>query len=164
MSQLITSLQTTYPDIAFVAGETFCWSPQTHEVMYNPQVLRTQRAAWSLLHETGHALLQHRDYSRDVELLQMEMAAWDKALEIAPQFDVTINPSHIQDCLDTYRDWLHARSVCPGCTTKSFQRSPSQYRCHNCHAVWNVSPARFARPYRSLDTSVTAAPVFASSI
>jgi hypothetical protein len=164
MQTLLKSLQTALPALRFSPGETFYWSPETKEVFYREDS-NLERDKWSLLHETGHAMLGHDSYNRDVVLLQLEMAAWDKALELAKKFGVKIDEEHIQDCLDTYRDWLHARSICPSCTTKCLQQPDNQhYRCHNCHTTWKVTPARFARPYRSVKSVPQKAVIFASEV
>ena len=155
MKQLLDRLRAAYPHLTFTAGEVFVWSPETQEVFYREHlsgdVIADKRNEWSLLHETGHALLGHVSYKADIELLKMEVAAWEMARELAKQFDIIIDEDHIQDCLDTYRDWLHARSVCPTCTSKCLQQGDIRhYRCYNCHTVWKVTPSRFARPYRSV--------------
>jgi len=153
MKALLASLQQAYPALRFTPGKTFVWSPETQEVFYDDKqtTINDKRARWSLLHETGHALLEHKSYQADLELLKMEMAAWDKAKELASQFRLKINEDHIQDCLDTYRDWLYRRSICPTCTTKCLQQSDfKHYRCHNCHTTWRVTTSRFARPYRAV--------------
>jgi predicted RNA-binding Zn-ribbon protein involved in translation (DUF1610 family) len=59
-----------------------------------------------------------------------------------------LNPDHIQDCLDTYRDWLHRRSRCPTCGMHVLQDKSNSYKCFNCGTSWQVSGRRFARPYR----------------
>lgn len=105
---------------------------------------------WSLLHETGHALLDHTSYKADFELLRLEVEAWERAKLLAADLDVAIDEDHIQDCLDTYRDWLFKRSICPQCNTKCLQQGDFvHYRCFNCHTVWRVSSSRFCRAYRS---------------
>lgn len=149
MEQLLDQLRASHPHISFVAGNTFVWSPETQEVFYKENA-RDDKAIWSLLHETGHALLNHTGYKADMELVLLEMAAWDKAKVLASEVGVTISEDHVQDCLDTYRDWLHKRSICPSCTTKCLQQSDMRhYRCHNCHTTWKVTASRFARAYRS---------------
>lgn len=149
MEKLIAKLQAEFPELQFTPGKQFSWSPETGEISYNAQTA-DRRAAWSLLHETGHALLRHRTYKADFELLRLEVAAWEKARELAQEIGLAINEDHIQDCLDTYRDWLYKRSICPTCTTKCLQQDDySFYRCFNCHAVWRVSASRFCRAYRS---------------
>jgi hypothetical protein len=64
---------------------------------------------------------------------------------------VIIDEEHIQNCLDTYRDWLHKRSTCPRCDSHGLQTS-EQYKCYNCRAVWRVGNERFCRAYRSLQS------------
>jgi NADH pyrophosphatase NudC (nudix superfamily) len=152
MEKLLSQLKSLYPQLRLSAGKSFVWSPETNEVFYPQSALATkddQRPLWSLLHETGHALLGHTTYRADFELIRLEVAAWEKARELAAELKIRIDEDHIQDCLDTYRDWLYKRSICPQCGTKSIQQDDFiHYRCYNCHATWRVSPSRFARAYR----------------
>lgn len=105
---------------------------------------------WSLLHEVGHAVRHHKSYEADFTLLRLEVEAWEEARIIAKSLDIEISESHIQDCLDTYRDWLYRRSVCPSCSAKCFQQDDfKHYQCFNCHSQWRVSPSRFCRSYRA---------------
>lgn len=164
MEKLLSSLRAAYPALRFTPGNTFYWSPETNEVFYKTST-PTEQHIWSLLHETGHALLSHKSYKTDVELVKMEVAAWAKAQELGKQFDVNIDEDHIQDCLDTYRDWLNARSICPSCTTKCLQlHDMKHYRCHNCHTTWRVTPSRFCRAYRSVKNSTQSPQIFAAEI
>ncbi len=147
MQNIVKQLSGMVEGVAFAGGDTFCWSPSTKTISYKPN-LSDKTAIWSLLHETGHAVLKHRDYTSDIQLVMLEVAAWDKAKEIAETIDVMIDENHVQDCIDTYRDWLHQRSTCPRCGLVSLQSSPKSYSCHNCQATWFVTAARFCRPYR----------------
>jgi ribosomal protein S27AE len=148
MDELIAALQVKFPHLNFAAGRQFSWSPETSQIFYKKNA-RGRKALWSLLHETGHAALDHRSYQGDFELLQMELAAWEKARQLGQDVGVEISEDHIQDCLETYREWLYKRSICPNCGTKSLQADDySHYNCHNCHSVWRVSASRFHRPYR----------------
>jgi len=148
MEQLLQSLSADHPDIHFVAGKTFYWSPTSQEVFYKYSSI-DQSSLWSLLHETGHALLGHTRYVLDFELLQLELAAWQKASELAECHGIAMDTDHIENCLDSYRDWLHRRSICPSCGTQALQIDEgSAYRCYNCQNTWKVTPSRFCRPYR----------------
>ncbi len=150
MDDLINQLQALLPDLSFVKGSSFCWSPETRQIFYISDRI-SQKSIWSLMHETGHAQLGHHSYRSDFELLQIEMAAWEKAEAIAQKLGISIDQEHIQDCLDTYRDWLYKRSICPTCSTKCLQQSDSlSYRCFNCHTAWQVTASRFCRTYRSI--------------
>ncbi len=149
MVTLLKRLRLEFPALAFRAGPTFSWSPVTREVIYKETVTDDDLVAnWSLLHEVGHALLEHETYDSDFHLLKLELAAWEKAQELAKRFDHSIDPEHIEDCLDTYRDWLYQRSTCPSCTASSLQTSSRTYQCFNCGTVWHVSHSRMCRPYR----------------
>ena len=89
---------------------------------------------WELLmlHEVSHAILRHRDFKMDIERLKMEVAAWEKARELAGKYDVEVNEDIIQRELDTYRDWLHQKSRCPKCGLTRFQTPDSRYHCPRC--------------------------------
>jgi len=147
MHQLLKSIIKDYPELQFVAGNDFRWSPDDNNIVYD-KVAHDQIGLWSLLHEVGHALLNHQKYRTDIELLMLEVAAWNKASQIAGKYKLVIDQEHVQNCLDTYRDWLHKRSRCPVCHTQSLQSSFMTYKCFNCRSTWQVSAARFCRPYR----------------
>jgi hypothetical protein len=115
MKKLLERLQADYPGIRFTRGEAFFWSPKDKSVTYASVSAQPLIARWSLLHEVSHGILGHMSYKSDFELMELEVAAWHKAQELGKQYDVEIDPEHIQDCLDTYRDWLHRRSTCPTC-------------------------------------------------
>lgn len=148
MDSLISRLQIRFPALRFTPGRQFYWAPESSEIFYKADA-NDQHAIWSLLHETGHALLQHATYQADFELLKLEVAAWERATALADWLGIAINADHIQDCLDTYRDWLYKRSICPSCHMSCLQQDNyAEYRCHNCHTTWHVSNSRFCRAYR----------------
>ncbi|HVX56873.1 MAG TPA: hypothetical protein VHA37_04015 [Candidatus Saccharimonadales bacterium] len=148
MDQLIAELQARFPALRFAPADYFSWSPETGEIFYEAG-RNDEQARWSLLHESGHALAGHRSYRADVELLRLEVDAWERARQLAVELGLAIDEEHIQECLDTYRDWLYKRSICPTCGTKSLQQGDFvHYRCFNCNAVWRVSASRFCRAYR----------------
>lgn len=148
MQKLLDQLKEKLPDVSFVAGKTFHWSPADRAITYRHTAAPTVYDRWALIHEAGHAALGHTAYHSDLQLLLMEVAAWDKALELAKELNVSIDNDHVQDCLDTYRDWLHQRSTCPACSTTCLQIDSDRYRCHNCNTEWRVTTSRFCRAYR----------------
>jgi hypothetical protein len=149
MDKLISRLKTGYPALNFTAGRQFSWSPETDEIIYKGSA-SGKRAVWSLLHETGHALLKHQGYKGDFELLRLEIDAWQRARSLADDLNLSIDDDHIEDCLDTYRDWLYKRSICPTCSAKCLQQGDFvHYSCFNCHTTWRVTASRFCRAYRS---------------
>jgi hypothetical protein len=144
MKQLLVKLRRDFPDIRFEAGNLAHWSPESNTVTYSNNL----SGEITLLHELGHALCGHVSYASDIDLLRKEVQAWQKAQAIAAEYEVEILSDHVEDCLDTYRDWLHKRSTCPECGSHGLQRSKALYQCPNCQTHWQVSSARFCRPYR----------------
>jgi hypothetical protein len=136
------------PGIEFVESKAFYWSPRTKAVHFDPDMLMTPEGEWALLHEAAHAQLGHVHYASDAGLLLLEVEAWQQARRLAEKSGIVIDEDHIQDCLDTYRDWLYARSTCPTCSLNSLQTESTSYQCLNCSTTWSVSRSRFCRPYR----------------
>lgn len=149
---LLEELSRLTPGVKFESGKSFYWSPHKATVTYAASQLDEESGVWSLLHETAHAQLEHTIYKTDFELLLLEVAAWEHAKDLAHSLKLEIDEDHVQDCLDTYRDWLHRRSTCPTCGNVGLQHSTSEYNCHNCNTRWHVTTARFCRPYRRKGT------------
>jgi len=143
----ISRLSRDYPDFKFQKGRSEHWSPRANSITYQPNQAFTD-LRYGVLHELAHALLGHKTYASDFELLKLEGLAWQKAADIGRKYKVNIDTEHVQNCLDTYRDWLHRRSTCPVCGNHGLQKDSRAYQCFNCRAVWRVSSGRFVRPYR----------------
>lgn len=147
-STLLNRCKKQVPAIKFVEASTFYWSPKTRTIYMNKAALGNEEGQWALLHEVAHASLSHQSYSSDASLLMLEVEAWQTAQAMGRELDVQISEDHIQDCLNTYRDWLYARSTCPRCMLNSLQTDDITYVCLNCSTRWSVSQSRFCRPYR----------------
>lgn len=145
---LLKQLEIDFPSIQFVASTRFSWHAGQKYIAYTEASLEDEKCTWALLHELGHALLEHRDYETDIELLQKEVAAWAKAHELAEKYGIKLDQNYIEDCTDSYRDWLHIRATCPTCYERSAQYDRHTYRCHNCNTSWHVTRSRLCRPYR----------------
>ena len=146
-TDLLKELHKAYTGITYAAGDSFMWSATEHTVYY-PARSHTKTFPYSLLHETGHALLVHNSFKSDIDLIKMERDAWDKACEIAPRFDIDIPGDFIESCMDTYRDWLYARSLCPHCKQCGIQTASTEYTCVFCRAKWKVSKSRLCKVTR----------------
>jgi len=141
INSLVKSLAATFPELTFKESGDFRWSPSEAVVYYRAEGL--EEATSELLHETAHGLLKHADYKRDIDLLKMERDAWMYAKrELAPRFNVTISDDAVEDALDSYRDWLHARSRCPHCSQTGIQTGVSTYACLGCDESWQTNEAR----------------------
>jgi ribosomal protein L37AE/L43A len=149
VKEFVNKLAKDYPSINFRPGKQEHWSPKTNTITYNLSQ-PSKQFNFSLLHELAHALLEHNTYITDFELLKLESQAWELASRLGKKYGVKIDDDHIQNCLDTYRDWLHRRSACPTCGTHVLQRDVKNYQCFNCQTIWQVSSGRFVRPYRRL--------------
>jgi hypothetical protein len=139
IASLINKATTDFPSLAFVADTEFRWSPDEHTVFYEAN----SEDAASFLHELSHAILNHKEYTRDIALLELERAAWSYAqITLSEKYSVAIEPDYIEDSLDTYRDWLHARSTCPNCKATGLQVKKAEYKCLACRSKWRVNDAR----------------------
>ena len=137
-TSLVKQLRRDFPDFTFSPGDRFYWSPKERAIYYD----KTGDAVL-LLHEVGHAMLSHANYRYDIELIKMEREAWDfTAATLAKKYIVEIADEKIEDMLDTYRNWLHDRSLCPHCKANGIQIAPSRYSCLACSSVWRVNEAR----------------------
>ncbi len=137
---LLEKVMARYPALTFTAGERFEWHPENSEIVYDPDdPMHDAR----LLHEIGHAQLNHDSYDRDIGLIAMERDAWQVArMEIAPPLGVEVAGDVIHHDMDTYRDWLHDRSTCPHCQSSGIQIKKQEYKCVTCRKSWRVNEAR----------------------
>ena len=84
-----------------------------------------------LLHEVGHAVLEHKSFRTDVERLKMESLAWEEARKLALRYGIEFDEEFAEGELDSYRDWLHKKSRCPSCGLTRFQDADG-YHCPMC--------------------------------
>jgi hypothetical protein len=139
ITSLVSRLQVDFPAFQFVSGADFCWSPERKTISYS----KSSDDHASLLHELSHAILKHDTFTRDVQLLALEQAAWQHAKStLSLEYDITITQDQIEDSLDTYRDWLHARSTCPNCQAIGMQGKQRLYSCLVCRTKWHTNDAR----------------------
>ena len=127
-------LQQDFKNVKFIKGKDNTWSPNTKEIYYSSPISK-----YSLLHELGHALSGHVTYKLDIQLLKLEAEAWQKAQQTAKKYNIKISQKYINNCMNTYKDWLLSRSKCPNCNLVGLQ-SPKdlQYSCCNCFLNWSV--------------------------
>lgn len=148
LDALLRRIAADYPDLTFIESAHFSWHAGRKHISFHSSGTNTEHNMWALLHELGHAISEHKDYRHDIELVQLEVIAWEKAHSLAKHYGLQIDEEYIQDCVDTYRDWLHLRATCPTCYARSLQASERHYHCFNCQTEWQVSRSRLCRPYR----------------
>jgi|SRR5579862_5089082 len=151
VKDFLVRLRADYPQFKFRRGEQDHWSPGSNTITYNEE-RPLMDLEYGLLHELAHALLNHKNYTSDFELLKLESEAWETARTIAMSYGIEIHEEHIQNSLDTYRDWLHLRSSCPKCGVHVFQKDTEHYMCFNCQTSWSVGSDRFVRTYRKVSS------------
>ena len=140
----------SFSDQKFIAGGFFMWSPATKTITFDPSRLESETGKIALLHELGHARLGHRLYKYDMELLQMEMDAWDVVRELAPQYGLIVDEAHIANCISSYDAWLSKRAACPHCDNFSLQAGRDQYSCFLCGTKWLVNWRKDRRVHRKI--------------
>jgi hypothetical protein len=137
---LTDTLIRDFPQFSFKNDTDFLWSPDTAVIHIVPS---DPHYEVFMLHELSHALLHHQGYDRDINLLKLERDAWHHATSVlGVQYGVDIKDDFVQDNLDTYRDWLHARSTCPHCKAVGLQTKRQLYSCPACTHEWRVNEAR----------------------
>jgi hypothetical protein len=141
ISSLVAKLQKDFPNLHFEQGEDFYWSPAHSTIHFAP--IRTPEEELTLLHEVAHALLGHSHFDRDLDLIRIEREAWDHVRDtLGPRYGINASEDDIEDMLDTYREWLHARSTCPQCRLTGIQTDSAKYHCVGCGHDWRVNDAR----------------------
>ena len=137
---LINQLKEDYPSFHFQATTEFLWSADRQTIHIDPTVDNCNEF---ILHELSHALLNHEGYRRDIDLIKLERDAWEYAkTHLSATYNQSIDEEMIQDNLDTYREWLHARSKCPDCEATGLQTKAQNYLCLFCNNSWRVNEAR----------------------
>lgn len=140
----LNRIRDLFPDITFAPSDTFAWNPHTRTVYFGS--IDTEK----ILHELGHALLGHTDFQRDIDLVRMERDAWQKARKVGAALGQSISVDTQEDAMDSYRDWLHARSLCPHCSQSGIQVGRNNYSCLLCSATWHVNDARLCELRRTV--------------
>ncbi len=140
MKTLFRQLERDFPELKFEQSDNFWWSARERVIHIDQS---HQHSELFSLHELSHALLDHSGYRYDIDLIKLERDAWDYAKHtLAPKYGVAMDEQVVQDNLDTYRDWLHARSSCPECESTGLQTKEQLYRCLDCGHRWRTNEAR----------------------
>jgi len=123
--KLVARLKADYPNLRFCEGKKFAFRPPR-------TIFFAEGSKLELLHELGHARLEHNFYTTDPERLKMERAAWEEARELCIYYNVDYDEDFVEEALDSYRDWLHGRSCCPECGLTRYQTRDGKYHCPSC--------------------------------
>lgn len=143
ISSLLDKISADFSDLKFAKDDTFYWSPKS-QTIFHPNIDALEDILF-LLHEIGHARLNHLEYSRDIELIDMEREAWKYACQkLAPKYGIPLSMDDdlVEDSLDSYRQWLNSRSTCPTCHAIGLEQAKQTYACLVCKGHWTVNEAR----------------------
>lgn len=132
LNNIIVRLTSDYPWLKWRMGSKFAFRPPRTIVIEQGNLDNCSKLL--LLHEVGHAVLEHKNYGLDVERLKMERAAWEEAKKLCVRYGVEYDEECVESELDSYRDWLHRRARCPKCGLTRYQMSDGKYRCPECDA------------------------------
>lgn len=133
-AELLCTLRQDYPNLVFKSGKRFMYRPPRTVIFEQSSDTGPahDEACLQLLHEVGHAVLQHRDYQVDIDRIKMERAAWEQARQLCAHYNIYYDEEFAEAELDTYRDWLHKRSLCKRCGLTCYQLESGRYRCPRC--------------------------------
>lgn len=164
VNTFIERLEQDFPDLRWRAGRKFAFRPprtiiyeqffssrqvddnskpvdkkmKLGAVQQSEQICEAEdwrRYQLCLLHELGHATLQHREFRTDPERLRMEMEAWRQAERLCGRYGIEFDMEFAEQQLDSYRDWLHRRSLCPRCGLTCYQTPDGRYHCPGCAMI-----------------------------
>jgi hypothetical protein len=129
-NNLLETLKVDYPNYTFKSGKKFAFtSPRTI-------VIGPEQPSYDLLilHELAHAILGHKRYTQDIQRIKMERNAWDYVrTSLCKKYNISWNQNFAESELDTYRDWLHRKSLCPTCHLTRVQTPDGIYHCPFCN-------------------------------
>lgn len=136
MQKLIKKLANDFPELTIAKGSRFQFSPPNH-IFYPPKSpYPNAKNKLLLLHELGHYLIRLNDYSTDIELIEIEALAWQKARELCLGYKISFDEDFAEDCLDSYRNYLHYSSLCKNCQLAGYQDDSGTYHCPLCGNNW----------------------------
>lgn len=128
----LESLKSTYPDFTFRPGRKFLFRP--------PKSIRylesDENFRLLLLHELAHALLGHFTFSRSLERLEIERDAWEKTRKLCEIHHVPFDESLAEAELDTYRDWVHQKTLCKTCGSTCLEVNSESLFCPFCQRTY----------------------------
>ena len=105
LKKLVAKISSDYPNLQLISGERFRFSPP------NQIYFRPNGHPLELLHELGHYLIGHTNYSSDIELIEIESRAWAKAREICPTYNIKYDEDFAEDHLDSFTLPLSAKTA-----------------------------------------------------
>ncbi len=139
IKEFLLELSAEYQGFSFILSNRFKYKPKKSIYIDENCSLTMPYFALLTLHELGHALCKHGDYNTSVERLRIESEAWECAREVIlthqnwkKQYRITYDEEFVEKMLDSYRDWLHQKTLCKDCGLTRYQTKDGNYHCPNC--------------------------------
>lgn len=129
-TKFVQTLQRDFPNFTFKSSSRFRFHPP--KTIYYDLDAPPDSFTLQLLHELGHALSDHTTFTLDINRLKMEREAWERAKTLCKTYHITYDSNFVEDSLDTYRDWLHKKSLCKSCGLTRAQSPDGTYHCPHC--------------------------------
>ena len=124
-----------FPEFSFKKGRKFLFrAPKS--ISYLDQ---NENFPLLLLHELSHALLKHASYSTSVERLTLERDAWVKTRSLCKKYSIPFSDELAESELDTYRDWLHQKTLCKTCGLTCLEVNSESLYCPFCQKYYKKS-------------------------
>jgi len=128
----LDSLKSAYPDFFFKPGRKFLFRPK-RTIFYLED---NDNFRFLLLHELAHALLKHFSYDTSLERLTLERDAWEKTRQLCSDYKVPFLDSLAEAELNTYRDWLHKKTLCKTCGLSCLEVNSESLYCPFCQKTY----------------------------
>ena len=130
--ELLSLLKESYKDLTFKEGPRFLFRPKK-TIFY---IEANENFRFLLLHELAHALLGHFSFDRSLERLEIERDAWEKTRELCELHEVPFDDNLAEAELNTYRDWVHQKTLCKACGLTCLEISSESLYCPFCQKTY----------------------------
>ena len=134
-TDFLNELKSEFGQFNFIPGKRFKWKYPKSVYFEENSAYPFEYFAILTLHELGHGLCKHKDYKTDVERLRIESEAWQRAKTLISEhknWGLKYDEDFVENELDSYRDWLHQKSLCKTCGLTRYQTEDGVYHCPQC--------------------------------
>lgn len=139
-----------FPQHTFLPAAFFSYDAADEVINYSPIAIKNNNGKLALLHEISHCELGHFHYQSDLQLYAMEIDAWRYTQKLAERFGISIHQDYIEECLESYNQWIEKRGTCPNCGVFCAQITETEFECYNCSTRWRVNTSPQVRTTRRI--------------
>ncbi|MBQ3430949.1 hypothetical protein IJG20_02535 [Candidatus Saccharibacteria bacterium] len=128
----LETIKSAYPNFSFKPGKKFLFRPKKTIFYFESD----ENFRPHLLHELSHALLGHFSFNTSLERLEIERDAWEKTRELCEQFSIPFPETLAEADLNTYRDWVHQKTLCKTCGLTCLEINLKTLYCPFCQKTY----------------------------